>query len=210
MDGSCFRRYPRLHMPNRPPVRPSTPWDRFARSPVVRGLMVVILVPVLVLGAFGGTTFLAHSHGENDSHVHVSPASKGGSLCPEQHRLVHAPGAAECDGHHPNVDHGEMSDHGDFPRCADHPTPIEAPDGVLITIPDDEQLVPRGVGLAKTSQPSALFAVACAWLWNPPDVTEHLGSPGGWGGGPTSVTPLHLASLSTVNRLVRTSGALLL
>lgn len=180
--------------------------------------MVVILVPVLVLGSFGGTAFLAHAHDGHASHLHGATSIDGARSLARQHRLDHALGVATCSGHHAAFDHHNTSDHHEpgtpsqSNHSSEHPVPAEDPDDVLITIPDHEQLASTGIVLAVAIQTSHLFEAA-HWLWTPPDMSDDVGSPGGWcrrGGVPRFDAPLHLSSLSALGRLVRTSGALLL
>jgi hypothetical protein len=197
-------------MPNRFSTRGCTTGHRFLRSAVVRWLVAVVLVPVLVLGVFGGTTVLAHTHSDHGLHLHVSTAFFNGGLCEGRHRLAHSSDGADC-GDHRHVELGCTGiDAGpsDLTPAPEHPVPAQEPDGVLITVPDHEHFAARGLELARAIRASHLFRIASGWIWNPPGLWEDIGSPGGRRGGARFDAPLHMASLTAVGRLVRTSGAL--
>lgn len=172
--------------------------------------MAVVLIAVLVLGAFGGTTFIAHAHDGHQTHLHVGPSRDAAMQLGMQHRLAHAAGHADCGEHYEGGDHDRRAHDPEPTHVPDSPASTEEPDDVSITIPDHDQLVTRGVDLARMAKVAACLACASAWVWNPPDVTQEVGSPGGRGGGRLSDAPLHLSSLKAMDRLVRTSSALLL
>ena len=166
------------------------------------------LIPILALGTFGGTTFLAHAHDGHDLHVHASRSIEEAYRSAAQHRLAHAFSIATCDdlhagqgGHRESV--GVPSEPTGAPGF---PAPIESPSGLVITIPDHEQLVSRGIDLSQTLRAAHVLHRALAWLWTQPDVSEEIGSPGG-----RKVRgPRHLSALTAAQRLVRTSNALLI
>ncbi|MBU6414391.1 MAG: hypothetical protein KGS45_13085 [Planctomycetes bacterium] len=171
-------------------------------------MLAVVLIPILVLGAFGGTTFLAHAHDGHDAHLHASPSVEEARLSADQHRLAHALGIATCDGGHACRDGHSSS--GEVPaepkEDPDLPAPVEDPSGLVITIPDHEQLVSRGIDLSQTLQAAQVFYCALASLWTQPHVEQDEGSPGG----SIASGPLHLTALTAGQRLVRTSSALLI
>lgn len=213
MDRPSARRYNGTFMAHRGSSRRNFLWHRFARCSVVRALITIVVVPILVLGAFGGITFFAHAHGEHDPHLHAAPFASSDRFCPEQHQLAHASGAATCDEHPRDNNQGEPGNHTHLSDCSDHPVSLDDSQGLLITIPDHEQLASRGVELSQIIQASPVFQAPSAWLAHPPDLAALLGDPGdpsGPGGGAWSPAPVHLASLKAVHRLVRTSGSLLL
>lgn len=180
--------------------------DRFTRSQWVRCVLAVVLIPILVLGAFGGTNFLAHAHAGHDSHLHALPSIEEACFSAEQHRLAHALSIATCDDLH--AGHGSHRESDDFPsEPIEGPDfPIEDPSGLVITIPDHEQLVSRGIDLSQTLQAAQILHCALAWFWTQPCLCDEMGSPGGQ----TVGGPLHLSALTAAQRLVRTSNALLI
>lgn len=195
-------------MPNRPATRRRSTLDRVFRSQWARCVLAVALIPILVLGAFGGTTFLAHAHDGHDSHLHASPSIEEARLSAEQHRLAHALGIAACDGGHAGSD--GLPNSGEVPaepiENPDFPAPVEDPSGLVITIPDHEQLVSRGIDLSQTRQAAQVLHCALAWFWAQPHVEQDEGSPGG----SIACGPMHLTALTASQRLVRTSNALLI
>jgi len=195
-------------MPSRPSTRRRPPLDRVIRSQWARCVLAVALIPILVLGAFGGTTFLAHAHDGHDSHLHAAPSIDEARLAADQHRLAHALGAATCDGGQAGRD--GHSNSGGVPaepiEDPDVPAPVEDPSGLVITIPDHEQLVSREIDLSQTVQAAQVLHCALAWFWTQPHVEQDEGSPGG----STASGPLHLTALTAGQRLVRTSNALLI
>lgn len=177
------------------------------RTKCARVAFALAIIPTLVLGAFGGTTFVAHSHDGHGSHLHASSSLVDAQLEAEQHLLAHASGIATCDD--PEFSRGcaehdeEPAEHGEGPH---HPLPIEEPGEIVITIPDHEQIVARGIDLARTLEASDALQCFLACLWTQTDLSEETGSPGGW-----VVVPAHYLSAFTAGqRLVRTSQALLI
>ena len=168
----------------------------------------MVLIPILVLGAFGGTTFLAHAHDGHDVHLHASASIEEARLSADRHRLAHALGIATCDDL--PAGHDGHSKSGDVPsqpkEGSDLPAPSEDPSGLVITIPDHEQLVSRGIDLSQTLQAAQVLHCALAWFWTQPDVSQEEGSPGER----VVSGPLHLSALTAAQRLVRTSSALLI
>ncbi len=197
-----------LSMPNRPSARRRSPLDRAIRSRWARCVLAAVLIPILVLGVFGGTTFLAHAHDGHDAHLHASSSIEEARQSADQHRLAHALGIATCDGEH--AGHDGHPNSGEVPaeplEDPDFPAPAEDPTGLVITIPDHEQLVTRGIYLSQTLQTAQVLCSALAWCWARPHGEQDEGSPGG----SMARGPLHLSALSAGQRLVRTSNALLI
>jgi hypothetical protein len=171
-------------------------------------VLVVALIPILVLGAFGGTTFLAHAHDGHGSHLHAAPSIADARQFADLHRLTHALGVSTCDdgqaGHNGvfrsgNVLAEPIDDH-------DFPSPGKEPSELVITIPDHDQLVSRGIDLSPTLQAAQVLQSALAWFWAQPHVEQDRGSPGG----SIASNPLQLTSRTVRERLVRTSNALLI
>jgi hypothetical protein len=192
-------------MPYRPSNARRSALDRFMRLRVVRCVLAAVLIPVLVLGIFGGITFLSHSHDEHDSHLHASSSFGDTRLSAEQHRLAHAVGMDPHQGCR-SCSEGCPLSSSDPIEEQDFPAPTEAPDGLVITIPDHEQLVARGIDLSQTLKAAQVFQCFLASYWAQPDVSEEAGSPGGLD--PSG--PRHLCALTAGQRLVRTSQALLI
>lgn len=195
-------------MPSCRAIRRRTPFGRVIRSQWARCLLTAVLIPILVLGAFGGTTFLAHAHDGHDAHLHAGPSIEVARLSADQHLLAHALGVATCDGVH--AGHNGHSKSGEAPvepiEDPDFPAPVEDPSGLVITIPDHEQLVSRGIDLSQTLQATQVLHCALAWFWAQPHVEQDEGSPGG----SIASGPLHLSALTAGQRLVWTSNALLI
>lgn len=164
------------------------------RSNVARWLAVVLIAPILVLGAFNRATFLAHGHDDHGMHLHQVGVHDAGKLTAEDHA----------------DDHGH--DHGPLP--SDAPTHeeqggtqlAEVPGGVLISFDTHKQLPTRSLDLGKTLSPAVVVAFIAFVLPISPNLDLHIGSPGGaFNGG-----PMNLLALSASDRLVRTSRALLI
>jgi len=162
---------------------------------------------MLLLGGFGGTTLVAHAHDEHDTHFHAHSPQGQVRLSDRQHRLTHGAEAAD----YVQRD----SDHFNHEPCDNCPTSIEEPEflpsgegieGLVICIPDHEQLVVRGIDLPAALKAAQFAQSVLAAVWEQPDVYEKIASPGGRERG----GPLHLCALFACERLVRTSQALLI
>jgi hypothetical protein len=169
---------------------------------------MAVLIPILVLGAFGGTTFLAHAHDGHTAHLHASQSIEEARLAADQHRLSHAMGIATCDGVH--VGHDVRSNSGEVSHQPmedpDFPAPVEDPIDLVITIPDHEQLTSRGIDLSQTLLAAQALHCALASFWAQPHAEQDEGSPGG----PPASVPLHMSAITASQRLIRTSNALLI
>jgi len=183
---------------------------RVLGSRVARWLLVVALIPALVLGAFGGTTLLAHAHDGHGTHFHIASSEAQARYSAEQHRHAHALGTDTCAPPEQACGHGE---HGVCSECSvvpidehDGPSSTGEHDGVVVTVPDHEQLATRGIALPRSLTAAYVFQSVPAILRPRPDDGEEMGSPGGCGVG----GPRHLLALTASQRLVRTSNALLI
>lgn len=182
------------------------------RSLWMRCLLAVVLIPLMLLGVFGGKTLLAHAHDGHGAHFHVSSSVEGALLAAKGHRLAHASGTAKCSELKCTGDDEGVHEHSglvagpDSGKSQHNPDPIDERDGSVITIPDHEQLVQRGIDLPQAVMVVQAIHHMVAWTWAPPDGGEEMGSPGGQSPG----DPLHLAALTAGQRLVRTSKALLI
>ena len=181
--------------------------NRLLRLPVVRRALAAVLIPMLLLGGFGGTTLVAHTHDEHDTHLHAHLLEGEVRLSDRQHQLAHGAEATDC----VHRDFDEL-DHRPCDSCSipieepEFPTTGEGTEGLVISIPDHEQLVVRGVVVPATLKAAQFVQAVWAAVWKQPDVSEETGSPGGRERG----SPLHLCGISACERLVRTSQALLI
>lgn len=179
--------------------------SRVMRSAVMRIVMVVVMVPMLVAGSFGGTAIVAHSHHGHGLHVHAGLTDKAALRVAAEHVLHHDHGChpAPCESRPAEAPCDGRAAQG----AGESPT---SPGGVLITIPDHDHLAGRAVTLPSASIRFVGFAdrvvAAAVWIavWNaampapPPDRGQWCGP------------PRHLAALSGCERLVCTSLALLI
>lgn len=163
---------------------------RTLRSGLVRWLAVIVLTPLLVLGALGGATVLAHHHDDRGLHLHAPcPSDAGGARAPvrataEQHAHPCFPGPP-----------APVEDGGERP-C----------DGSLVALPDLTLLQTRAPTLRLPAM-SAIVVVPTV-LWD--DCSA--------GAGASSALSVSRAGWRTVDpppmsarlRLLRTSRALLL
>lgn len=179
----------------------------------MRWLAAVVLAPMLMLGALGGTTFLAHKHDGHGLHLHAADTAARALLSAADHRAAHrvgdcavdpeAGGGADQEYRHsrsPSSENGPLIDDS-RPGERD-----QAPDGLLVSLPDHEQLPTRGIDLSKNLTPAVVSILAELLVRPPPDLDRRIGSPGGLSG----CGPLDLSALSAGDRLVRTSHALLI
>jgi hypothetical protein len=176
------------------------------RSAVLRAVMVALMVPILVLGAFGGTTLVAHAHHGHGLHTHAGLTDKAALRIAAAHVRHHEHGCHEA----PCDTQPVMPECDESARAGADEAPI-TPGGVLITIPDLDLLGGRAVTLPSAATRFVGFADCAAFAvlsmvssWHtwlaapPPDRVQ-------WSGG-----PLDLLALSGCQRIVRTSGALLI
>ncbi|HEX2837905.1 MAG TPA: hypothetical protein VHN77_07245 [Phycisphaerales bacterium] len=174
----------------------------------LRGCIALLLVPLMVLQVFGGVTYLAHAHDGHGTHLHIAGSPDAAITVARSHLAFHAAGHT----HHESsqasgCDHADdaHADHAHtFAQASILPADHQGePHGLLVTIPDHEQVNARAVSAVAAPQPVNML-VAMAWVLAPvPDVSQNHGSPGGQ-------AHMHLAGMTTSQRLVRTSGALLL
>jgi hypothetical protein len=179
------------------------------RSAWARCVLAAVMVPMFLLGVFGGTTFLAHAHDGHRLHLHASSSVAEARLAAELHRLAHAAGTADCGHHHHGEHDGDAHEHGvpSGPGNDEHgPSTSDESDGFIVTVPDHEQLSSRGADLTKSLTTAEVLLVAAELLWDGPDLFDEVGSPGGR----TAECPRHLCALTAGQRLVRTSRALLI
>lgn len=171
-------------------------------------MLTAVLIPVMIVAAFGGTHYLAHAHDGHALHLHAASSIEGARLSGQQHRHEHATGVATCGDLH--AGHHEDSEPDDVPADCKEGTDflalIQEQSGLIVSIPDHEQFASRAFEFPHFIHDPWLIDDAIVWLWTQPDVSEEKGSPGGRiiGG------PLHLSARTASERLVWTSNALLI
>jgi hypothetical protein len=175
-------------------VYPSPTLARVLRSEVSRWLAVVLIAPMLILGMFNGTAFLAQAHNEHGVHLHSVRVLDGGSLAAADHAVDH--------GH----EHEALPDHGSANGDEDGEGLAEVPQCVIFAVDVHKQLPTRSLDLRKSLTPAAFIAVMAFVIPTSPDLDRHVGSPGG----AAQSAPMDLLALSASDRLVRTSRALLI
>ena len=169
----------------------------------MHALVLAAMVPLLLLSPLCGITIVAHAHHEHGMHVHTAATDQAALHAAEQHVRRHNDRTLEC----PDRTLGSAAATDCQTRHHHHHDSSQAPGELAITIPDLEPMAGRGmVMLAPLKIAQGPYIQACR-LWAPVDVTLEREAPGGTG---TSTRPCHLSMLCAVERLVRTSGALLL
>ncbi len=186
----------------------------FSRSPAatllraapVRWLASVILVPLLVLGAFRGTSMVAHAHDDHHFHLHAGVSAEAASAFAAMHLQLHEIHPSCC-GHDVPPCTEEKSGHDRLDQLlADPASPLAAEDGIVISIPDETQLRQPGIHMHAAgifAQPVQLLAASTYDLCCGPQIVHS----------PLLIRshpPLHLDDVSCSQRLVRTSHALLI
>jgi hypothetical protein len=167
---------------------------RILRSGLASWLAVVLIAPLVVLGAFNRATFLAHGHDDHGMHLHAVGILHTDSLDSEGHTHGHGrPHSGR------RFDCGVSDDH----VCCDTG---EVPCGELHCVDVHKLLPKRSATFKKSLSPAAVFAMVAFVLPTSPDLNLHVGSPGGG----ARDGPMDLLALSANDRLVRTSRALLI
>lgn len=173
----------------------------------LRGGTALLLVPLMVLQVFGGVTYLAHAHDGHGTHLHIASSPDAAVTVARSHVAFHAAGHSHDEAALAGCDHSGAA-HADHAQVVRHASVQPAdhqgePHGLLVTIPDHEQVNARAASAVAAPQPVSML-VAMAWVLAPvPDAPQCKGSPGG-------NLHVHLAGMTASQRLVRTSGALLL
>lgn len=186
-------------------TNPSTREERGRpeRASIVRVAWVCVLASLLVLGSFGGVSFLAHAHDGHGLHFHAAPSEVEATRLATLHVEHHRAHAHSSQSH----DHGcPLSD--DIAPCQQdgdsESVPAGPVDGVLVSLPDCDVV---------RAQPTAV-----------PQFPTLVGDVISFGVGvlTTSIQlasdaecvetsrPHHLRGLCSCARIVRTSGALLI
>jgi hypothetical protein len=175
------------------------------RSEVARWLAVVILAPLLALGTFGGFRVYAHAHDGHGLHFHAARTNAGAVSAAATHRASHQHGACAID-----APARTCEDSGGCGHTAGHRSAAADPgastpgEGILIVLPDHEQMLARGIALNGPTSPVAALVLAAFVVPSWPVLDRHIGSPGGAAASPNP------HALHATDRLVRTSCALLL
>ncbi|MDZ4753466.1 MAG: hypothetical protein SGJ11_03090 [Phycisphaerae bacterium] len=170
------------------------------RSNSLRWAVAMALVPLLlVLSLFGGTVFLAHDHDDHDdhddhgTHVHAAGKEAGRFFTAAQHIAAHA---RESESGGPASPDSE----GDLPEL------LGEVEGLIVSIPDQEQAVARGITAATLLSYLQFVCTVVVLCCIPPDIVDDVALRGG----SCSQSPCHLCALTAGQRLVRTSQALLI
>ncbi|MFM9957599.1 MAG: hypothetical protein ACKVZJ_05965 [Phycisphaerales bacterium] len=173
-------------------------------------IVLVCMFPAFVVGSFRGTTLLAHAHHGHGTHLHAASSQAAARQLAAEHVAAHEAAHA----HHEH-DHDHPSDHDrrpcGIPLSGDSDTPMNNPadddhDGVLVTVPDHEQMNQRS-GAELPRDHSVVVAVWAAWSHAWIATAETSSSTRA---GPFEGPPRHLCALTVRRRLVATSGALLI
>lgn len=178
------------------------------RSDLARWIAVAVFTPLLVLSAFGGTTFLAHGHDAHGLHLHAGHSVQGAEYSAARHIAAHDQGRCVLDGASADADHGPAesqrgcpADNEPAPSDADHP-----PVGVIVSVPDHDQIPTQPAELSKALSAIATILFVEFQLPACPAVERCISDPGGRVGH----GPRDLVAVRAGDRLVRTSRALLI
>ena len=184
----------------------------------MRLIVLVALIPQITIGVFGGTTFLAHNHDHHELHLHTAGSTPGVELSTPvelsittNHDADHAgahgsfDGWASADTH--DLDYDLTGSHCPNGRqqsedCPDNQTPAD----VKISIPDLDQRLGRSLELERALSSVAVVALVGFTLQS----LSHADQPSGSLEGLSSVQRLDICGLHAVERLMRTSGSLLI
>jgi len=160
--------------------------------------MLLVIAPLVLIGPLGGATLLAHAHGGHGSHWHAAPSREAAVRIADRHVRAHRSGhlSEGCPDHR----HQTPCDH-DEP--ADPAEPSSDPG--LVTLPDHEPMVTHAMDLSSLIVLTPAVLIIDWALVAAPEVTLEEGSPGG-----DPQAPRHLCALRAVERIVATSGALLI
>ncbi len=151
---------------------------------MTRLIAIVMVLPFLILGRFGGNQYLLHDHVDHGVHLHGVSATSGAPRLEADHSLHH---------HHAPNQHPP----------GEHDTP-EDTDGTLVNIPSGDHLPTRAAPQVPALMP-VMTVVAEAWCFASLELVLALPRPG-----LSSGHPLDLCLMSAGERLVRTSSSLLL
>ena len=173
---------------------PASLLSRIMRSDITRLLILILLMPVLCLGALGGSLFLAHCHDEQGMHRHPVTA------------LYPVTSTVACHAHDPRHDHAGVHSSDLLSETGICEESCEVPGCVFVTVDNHKQLPTRGMDLRKLLTSVTVFVDVRFALPTSSEVLRQIGPPGGR----RSSSPLNFFALSASDRLVRTSKALLI
>lgn len=182
-------------------AHPPTLFRRLLRSATARVVMLVLMVPLLAIGPFCGTSFLSHEHDEEGVHGHAGPT----------HVVMQ-----DVAGWHAS-EHGVSPDNAAIARLAErnagdelsvegNEQALESPSGLLVSSPVHEHLLVRGIDLSQALKSAQVAHGILAWFCLQAEFPEDH-EPGGASDGNG---PRHLLALTAGDRIVRTSRALLI
>lgn len=152
----------------------------------MRLLVLVLMVPLLVLGSFGGTSIYWHEHGADTTHVHVGPTQ----IVADATGCWHA--------NEPTASGGDAGLGSMYP--------VHSEEGVLISIPDHEHMLAQRLDISQALKAAQDLEYFLESFRLQPEVVEDAQPPDGW----AVTAPQHLCALTAGQRLVRTSQALLI
>lgn len=193
--------------------------SRLVRAEALRWFAAFAMIPILILTTFGGTTLLAHSHDGHSTHFHVGSSVAAAREQANQHRIAHATGAAHCETPSPQPqstcsDHSHSAYEPLVQSCAEHATPgneplaplDESPDGLIISVPDQDPLASAPITVPQFQSSGELIASLAFCLLAESDSFDLSAQ------APRLATdvPRQQCALPTTARIVSTSRALLL
>lgn len=196
---------------------------RLVRTEALRWFAAFAMIPILILTTFGGTTLVAHAHHGHSTHIHAATSISAARDQANQHLIAHALGSAHCENSAPKPQIA-CSTHAHFPSasgsshadqsCTGHETPSdppstpldESPDGLIISVPDQDPLVSAPVSLPCFRVSGDLIAAFACYLLATADPITLAASPARI---TTQLPRQHCAQPATV-RIVSTNCALLL
>lgn len=171
---------------------------RVLRSDVARWLVVVLIAPMLLLGAFNGATFLAHRNHEHGVHLHPIGLLHSGVLAMDDHASCHGHDDASLPAERPAEGDQEGDQGGDELKAG--------PCCFIVCLDVQKQLPTRNLGLRKSLFPEAVCPIVAHVAPKLPQLDLSVGSRSG----SLHDGPMHLILLGAGDRLVRTSRALLI
>jgi hypothetical protein len=161
---------------------------RYSCRGLARVMMLVLVLLTALTRPYGGSTLLAHEHHDRVLHLHISDPPSAVDHLAQWHTCEHG------------CEHAAPS-----PQER-HPCTENSPEGLLVSIPDQDHTSSRNVGLSAAAT-HELISLPSTWLaWVAPVLWCAEGAPVVR---LTVVSRRHCAP-STVERIIRTSSALLI
>jgi len=183
------------------PRKPENILARFVRLEMVRWLVVLLIAPLLVLGALSPVTSHTHCMDEPGVQLHLAVEFEYGvrvGAChgdDHGHRHVHHCGHSHAQGLLDFASGGEPN----LDECDTLPCYLV---GCFVPV----AVLQRSFDSVRTLRAVTTFVLVAFVLPRSPDLDRSLGSPGGLSGG----KPMDMLAITASDRLVRTSRALLI